>query len=223
MKGRVVVAGGHGVVADEAASGERIGAGPDGLVLVGLHFVANEVGGHELAAQLGVVVEKLVEEARGVSRALTMAGDDDGPALVVMGEVVLEGGFYVSVGEVEGGLTVGSFLVEEGIERGLTVARRVDAAGGVECRSLVADGAFVGVAVQLFFAEVGIPGGTPVVGGGVNEENVGGGSCLFIVQTGLLGHGIGRIAAGGQGGPEAVLGVVGAGRGGVGGEVVAGL
>ena len=34
-------------------------------------------------------------------------------------------------------------------------------------------------------------------------------------------HGIGRVAAGGQGGPEAVLGVVGAGRGRVGGEVVA--
>ena len=84
MKGRIVVASGDGIVGDEAASSEGIGAGADGLVLVGLHFVANEISSDQLVAELKVIVEKVVQQAGGVDGALTVASDDNGATLIVM-------------------------------------------------------------------------------------------------------------------------------------------
>ena len=167
------------------------------------------------------MVEEIVKQAGSVSRALAVAGDNDGAALIIVDEVILKSGFYVNVSEVERSLTVGSLRIEERIERGLAVARGLDATSCVENAGLMSEGAFVGEAVELVLAQVRVPGGGTVVSSGVNEENVGVGSGLLVAQTRFVGHGIGRVAAGWQSGPAAIEGVVGAGGGGVGSESAA--
>ena len=102
----------------------------------------------------------------------------------------------------------------------MAIARGINAASGVEGTGLMANGVAVGIAVEFVCTEVGIPGFGAVESGGVDKKDISSSGGLLIVQAGIPRYGIGGIAAGGQGSPAAIMGIVGTGGGRVGREIV---
>ena len=90
---------------------------------------ADGVAGDELIGE-GVVVEIILQEAQHKIAALGKSGEDDRPAVVIIGEVILKGVLDILVGGAQRCCTL-VFRQAVGIEAGLAVIGRKKTAVGV--------------------------------------------------------------------------------------------
>ena len=138
----------------------------------------DEVGHHQLINS-GRVVKEVAQQLLGMGCSLAMRGDDDGPALVVVFEVIGEGIFYVAVGQCKGSFGGFFFLRfrEIGMQVCLAVSGCENPARFVEDTGLKKYGTAIGFAIEPVVIDRGIPGFslffTPV-GGGVQGIAFGG-------------------------------------------------
>ena len=198
---------GDGVPSGLAAG--LLGALADREAVVAAQVVADGVGGDH-AFGLGRAEHLLAQQGVHVQAALAVPGQNKGPALVVVVQVVAEGPRHVLIGEVDGVLAT-AFPVKERIQGGLTVARRIDAAAAVEHARLVAHHRVVGDVVGGLIGQVLVPAAAFVEGGGVDEEHIDLGFGL-VVLNGLVGRNVRQVLALRQGRPVIGVGVVRGGR-----------
>lgn len=90
---------------------------------------ADGVAGDELIGE-GVVVEIILQETQHKIAALGKSGEDDRPAVVIIGEVILKGVLDILVGGAQRCCTL-VFRQAVGIEAGLAVIGRKKTAVGV--------------------------------------------------------------------------------------------
>src|SRR6185503_10982976 len=100
---------------------------------------------------------------------LTVRGEDERPALVVMLDEVIERALHIFVRELQRGFAAAR-AVHERVDRGLPIARRVDAAAAVEYRRLAAQDERVGELIGRGVVERLVPARRAKERGRVHEE-----------------------------------------------------